>query len=144
MCKLLSISGPPYFLNFSPSPISISQGQQKYVSCVVGGDPIPTTAWSRLNGTLPVNAFYDFAGLYITAEEGIDVSGVYVCSATNVNGAVEKHFEVQYVSSNTEVPTASTTAPPDSLGIYMHAHTHSTCILCLKLVFYLQQRATSL
>ena len=74
-------------------------------------------SWSRVNGSLPPFTFSDSAGLYITALEGSDVSGVYVCTATNVNGAVEKFFEVQYVSSNTEPPTVSTTTEPtDTLG----------------------------
>lgn len=46
------------------------------------------------------------------------MSGVYVFTATNVNGVAEKYFEVQYVSSNTEVPTTPpTTAPPVSLSM---------------------------
>ena len=113
----MCVSGPPYFLTFSPSPISISQHQQKYISCVAGGDPFPTMSWRRVNGSLPPFTFSDSAGLYVTALEGSDVSGVYVCTATNVNGIVEKFFEVRYVSSNTEPPTVSTTAEPtESLG----------------------------
>lgn len=56
--------------------------------------------------------------------EGIDVSGVYVFTATNVNGVVEKYFEVQYVSSNTEAPTTPpTTAPSVLLGMRVHVST---------------------
>ena len=84
---------------------------------MAGGDPFPAMSWRRVNGSLPTFSFSDSAGLYITALEGNDVSGVYVCTATNINGVVEKFFEVQYVSSNTEPPTTSTTTQPtDSLG----------------------------
>lgn len=44
-----------------------------------------------------------------------------------MNGVVEKYFEVQYVSSNTEVPTTPpTTAPSVLLGRNVHVCNLST------------------
>ena len=120
MLSMCVFSGPPFFTTFSQSPISIAQGQQRLISCVAAGNPPPDITWSMLNGTLPASTYYDFTGLYITGAEGINVSGVYVCTAANVNGTVEKHFEVQYVASyTTDSPTAS---PTDLLGIYIYTY----------------------
>lgn len=88
---------------------------------MVAGDPYPTLSWRKENGTLPPYTSWNYEGLTLTALEGSDVSGVYVCTATNVNGVAEKVFEVLYTSSITEVPTtAPTTLTTQSHGEICH------------------------
>lgn len=122
------IPGPPFFLTLSQSPIYIPQYVNKYIACVAGGDPYPSTSWRRINGTLPPNSAPNFDGLYLLSMEGSDVSGVYVCTASNVNGMIEVFFEVIYLSSITEAPTSATTATiaTAEYGIYMY---NTTCCL---------------
>ena len=85
---------------------------------MAGGDPYPTLSWRRVNGTLPPYSNWNHEGLTLTDLGGGDVSGVYVCTATNVNGVAERAFEVLYTSSITETPTtAPTTLPTESYGM---------------------------
>ena len=117
------LSGPPFFLTVSPSPVYIAEHQQKHIDCVAAGDPYPSISWTRVNGTLPPYTTWNHAGMTLTALEGSDVSGVYVCKATNINGVAERVFEVLYTSSITEPPTtAPTTIPTESQGINTVMH----------------------
>ena len=114
----LCSTGPPYFLTVSSSPVYISQYQQRHIDCVAAGDPYPTLSWTRVNGTLPPYTTWNHAGMTLIALEGSDVSGVYMCSATNINGYAERVFEVFYTSSITEAPTtAPTTVATEPQGM---------------------------
>ena len=100
---------------------------------MAAGDPYPTLTWERVNGTLPPYTSWNYEGLTLTAFEGNDVSGVYVCTATNVNGAVERVFEVMYTSSITEVPTtAPTTLTTQSHGAVIENRPHNTRVINLE------------
>ena len=99
------------------------QYSEVVLRCVALGDPAPVYTWRKLpNTTYPSYVlFFGGTGLYLYAYSN-EVSGTYVCNATNAHGSVEREIDVQVIAVNqipTPNPNAISTEPHYGNEIYI-------------------------
>ena len=86
-------------LKFTPAPVDakLELGEEARIHCNAEGQDAPVTRWQRRGETTLGAGVRDVSGVLVFEKVARDQAGLYMCTASNSQGSINKTIHVDVV-----------------------------------------------